>query len=270
MYRDGKQWNGSLINEAGRVRPRYMELVHYLDTMTIGRAELGPGATSMRDLLRRLNVSKEFQKERADYHGPITFEYIDYCRSDVENTWQIFKAERELYLKHGRSKPMHHLYSEASMGKAYLEDIGIEGFNERNPHFDPLVVGCFMESYYGGRSGVRIRHLIVEIIYCDFKSQYPTCNALMQLQRFLIASTIGVHRDRKEAFDFLKNAALEDLQLKETWPKLCGVALVEPDDDILPYRTPYGAENDDGSLIVNIGINRIISACPAWFTFADI
>lgn len=109
MYRDCKQANESLINEAGFVRPRYMELVHYLDTMTNRAGGTRPGPPGMRDLLRRLNVPKEFQKETADYHGQITPEYIDYCRSDVENTCQIFKAERELYLKHGRPKLMHHL-----------------------------------------------------------------------------------------------------------------------------------------------------------------
>src|ERR1700730_3970332 len=192
MYRDVKQMNGSLVNEAGKTRPRFMELVHYIDTITLGRALLGPGPTGMKDLLRRMNVPKEFQKESADYHGPITPEYILYCFSDVENTWQLSKAERELYLKHGRSKSMHHIYSEASMGKAYLEDFGIKGFNELNSNFDPLVLGSFMESYYGGRSG--IRHLIVEVIYCDFKSQYPTCNALMKLQRLFIASAIGVQK----------------------------------------------------------------------------
>jgi hypothetical protein len=83
-------------------------------------------------------------------------------------------------------------------------------------------------------------------------------------------SVNGVHRDRKEAFDLLRNVSLEDLQIKETWPKLCGVALVAPDDGILPYRSQYRAENEEGSLSVNIGINRIVSSCPAWFTFADI
>jgi hypothetical protein len=127
-----------------------------------------------------------------------------------------------------------------------------------------------MESYYGGRAGVRVRHVIVEVVYVDFKSQYPTINALMKLQDLLIAGQVGVHRDRKQAFNFLRDVTLGDLRDRETWPKLRGVALVDPNDDILPCRTRYGAENDDGSLNVNIGINRIISACPAWFTFADI
>jgi hypothetical protein len=120
------------------------------------------------------------------------------------------------------------------------------------------------------RAGVRVRHVIVEVVYVDFKSQYPTINALMKLQDLLIAGQVGVHRDRKQAFNFLRDVTLRNLRDRETWPKLRGVALVDPNDDILPCRTRYGAENDDGSLNVNIGINRIISACPAWFTFADI
>jgi len=73
--------------------PRFMGLVQYLDTMTFARSFLGPGPSGMKDLLRRLNVPKEFQKGIADYHGPITPEYIGYCRDDVENTWQILSQE---------------------------------------------------------------------------------------------------------------------------------------------------------------------------------
>ena len=247
-----------------------MELVEYLDTQTLARALLGPGQSSIKDLLRRLNVPEEFQKESADYDGPITPQYIDYCRSDVENTWQIFKALRDLYRRHGRTKPMQKLYSEASLGKAYLDDFGIEGFNKLNPNFDPVVLGCFMESYYGGRSEVRIRSDVAQVIHCDFKSQYPTVNALMGLQELLTAKKIGGRTDRPEAKTFLNSVTLEDLQKKETWRKLRGVSLVAPDDDILPFRAKYGEQEEDGSLNVNIGVNRIISACPAWYTFADV
>jgi hypothetical protein len=130
LYRDGAQINGAYIGENGKARPRHMEMLHFVDTGTLGRALLGPEPTKMDALLERLNVPKKFRKKTADYDGPITDEYIGYCRSDVQNTWEIFKAERELYLKHGRSKLLHHLLSEALLGKAYFEDLGIQGFNE--------------------------------------------------------------------------------------------------------------------------------------------
>jgi len=59
---------------------------------------------------------------------------------------------------------MKKIYSEASLGKAYLDDFGIKSFNKQNPAFDQKAIGAFMESYYGGRSEVRIRHESVEVI----------------------------------------------------------------------------------------------------------
>jgi hypothetical protein len=264
----GKTGEDTLSLSSGRART--MELVEYLDTQTLARALLGPGPSGMQALLDRLNVPKEFQKKTADYHGPITAEYIGYCRSDVENTWQIFRALRELYNKHGRSRPMQKVYSEASLGKAYLDDFGIQGFNKLNPAFDQVALGCFMETYYGGRSEVHVRHESVEVIHYDFKAEYSTVNALMDLQELLTAKQIGLKTDSPDSRAFLENVTLTELQRKETWKKLRGIALIEPDDDILPFRAQYGETEDDGAISVNIGINRVISACPAWYTFADI
>jgi hypothetical protein len=120
------------------------------------------------------------------------------------------------------------------------------------------VLGCFMESYYGGQSDVRIRHKIVEVIHCDFKSQYPTVNVLMALQSLLIARRIGIRRNDPKARRFLETVGLEGLQQKETWRRLRGVALIVPDDDILPFRAQYGTNEDDYSISVNIGGNRVI------------
>jgi hypothetical protein len=271
MFQSWRETNGARMLD-GQEAPklRMMSMTEYCDTQTLARALLGPGASSMKELLRRLNVPKEFQKETADYDGPITPEYIEYCRSDVENTWQLFKALRELYIKHGRTRPMHRIYSEASLGKAYLDDLGVVGFQKQNPDFNPEIIGAFMESYYGGRSEVRIRHENVEVMLCDFKSQYPTLNALMGLQRFVLGKNVGVHTNRPQAKTFLKTVTLDDLQIKQTWLKLCGVALIEPDNDILPFRAQYGEGKDADVLSVNIGMNKIISACPASYTFADI
>jgi hypothetical protein len=269
FLRSPKLPNGT-IEDGGISYTRRTELVQFIDTQMLACALLGPGPSSMKALLERLNVPKKHRKETADYHGPITPEYISYCRSDVENTWQIYKGCRELHRQQNLDTPMHRLYSGASLGKAYYGAFGIGGFNELNPDFDPFVLGCFMESYYGGQADVRIRHHIVEVIHCDFKSQYPTINVLMGLQDFLIADQIGVTRDDPEARRFLKTVWLDDLQRKETWRKMRGVALIAPDDDILPYRTQYGEEEEDGTLNVNIGVNRVISACPAWYSFPDI
>jgi hypothetical protein len=152
LYRGVKSQNGWLEPPSGEGEwiPLKMEMVEYLDTQTVSGALLGPGHSSMRALLERHNVPKQFRKGVADYHGPITPDYISYCEDDVENTWQIFKACRTLRLLHGRNVSMQKLYSPASLGKSYFKDLNIEGFTKLNPDFDPTVTGAFLETFYGG------------------------------------------------------------------------------------------------------------------------
>jgi hypothetical protein len=50
--------------------------------------------------------------------------------------------------------------------------------NTRNLEFDLCDVGASMDGYYGGKSEARIRHQIIECMLADFRSQYPSANAL--------------------------------------------------------------------------------------------
>jgi hypothetical protein len=59
--------------------------------------------------------------------------------------------------------------------------------NTRNLDVNPKDVGIAVEGYYGGRSEARIRHLIMECMHADFRSQYQSANALMKLQDLLLA-----------------------------------------------------------------------------------
>ncbi len=247
----------------------------FVDTMQLGRALLGASVGGSLEAIAKGLGIRDIAKGAADYDGPITEEYIDYCRNDVELTWQTYVKLRELYNKHALSTPIERIFSEASVGKGYLNDLGIEPFLEKNPNFDRKLCGLFMASMYGGRSEVRWRHEIKEGLQADFKSQYPTVNALMKLQRFNIAAHVTAV-ESKEAVQFLQTVSLQDLQKPDTWPKLCGVALVRPKDgDILPVRTVYEKDIDQGGgpLVMSmqqIGDNAIQSGPPAFWTFADV
>ena len=68
---------------------------------------------------------------------------------------------------------------------------------------------------------------------------------------------------------------LADLQRKETWPKLRGVALIRPAHDILPVRTVYHANDAQDTAeptlrAQQIGVNVIKSGPPTWWSFADV
>jgi hypothetical protein len=248
----------------------------FLDTMQLGRAMFGPGDNGMKGLLKKLKIA-DVSKGEADYEGPITREYIQYCRDDVHATWRIYEELRALWRKHGRSREIDRIYSEASIGKAYLKDFGITPFMKQNPNFDRRVIGACMETLYGGRSDVRIRHKVVEIIKPDFRSQYPSVNTLMKLQELRIAERIeaieGGPNDK--AARFLRGVTLDDMQNKDTWPKLRGVALIRPAGDILPVRTVYHAngfqdEADATLRAQQIGFNVVVSGPRTWYSFADI
>jgi hypothetical protein len=90
--------------------------LQFLDTQQLGRAMLEPGNSSIKGMLKSLKIDDETKGE-AEYDGPITGEYIDYCRSDVRATWRIFTELRALYIKHGRTREIDRIYSEASLGK---------------------------------------------------------------------------------------------------------------------------------------------------------
>ena len=58
-----------------------------------------------------------------EHGGPITTEYLGYLVDDVVATWDLDRAEREVFKRHGVSVSPWKIYSEASLGKAYFKDL---------------------------------------------------------------------------------------------------------------------------------------------------
>lgn len=79
---------------------------------------------------------------------------LDYAKDDVQCTWELFVKLRDLYKQHGVKKRITHIYSEASIGKAYFEELGVQSFfgydprlkvNTRNLNFDLRDAGASMD-----------------------------------------------------------------------------------------------------------------------------
>jgi hypothetical protein len=233
----------------------------FLDTATLGRALLGPGDLSLAGLCKRFNT--KIGKGHAEAHGgKLTLEYLDYARQDVATTWALYQAERDLYRRHGLSKPIWQILSEASLGKAYLEEMGIPRFLHAHPEVPPEIHGYGMVAYYGGRSEVRIRLKPTEVRYCDFKSQYATVNALMGLQDLLLARSVTVRDVTRETRDFLTTVRLEDLQVAAIWRYVRKLVKIRPQGDLLPVRAQFGPEGR------NIG-DVFVSGPPIWYALPD-
>ncbi|SFF01597.1 hypothetical protein [Nitrosomonas sp. Nm166] len=238
----------------------------FLDTATFGRALLGPGDSTLAGMGKRFKAFLLKMEGNVEHGGPLTETYLTYALQDVEATWALYQAEREVYRQHGLTKEPWKIFSEASIGKAYLQDLGIPPFLKRHIEFPRIAIGRAMMAYYGGRTEVRIRLQPIEVIYTDFTSEYPTVNALMNIQELLLAEKIGVEPCLEEAQHLLAILTLDDLLAKKTWPLLRCFVKVIPDGDLLPVRTTYGEQ----SAATNIGLNYVDSGPAVWYCLADI
>jgi hypothetical protein len=233
---------------------------HFIDLKTLASALLSR-RFSLQTLAAHLNTPA--QKHQTDEHGVITDAYLRYARADVQVTWECFQELRKRYAEHGFAKGPDRILSEASIGKSYLQKMGIKPLLACDPSFSRKRFGESMCAYYGGRAEVRNRRVICEILYCDFKSMYPTVNSLMGLWDFVISQSMTEHDTTIETQTFLEAITLEALQWAGRWKKLCTLVQLKPQEDILPVRAPY----DDQSY--TIGLNYLTTFAPLWYTLAD-
>jgi plasmid maintenance system antidote protein VapI len=235
----------------------------FIDTKTLAAA-LTSQSHSLASLAQALGVAA--QKHHTDEHGAaLTPDYIDYAMQDTQTTWECYARLQSLYELHGLElTTSHNIHSEASLGKAYLRDMGVKPWKQMHPDFPDDIIGNIMSAYYGGRSEIHIRKTPVQILYCDFLSMYPTVCTLMGLWRFVTAQGMDWQDSTEETRKLLEEITIPDLQKQDTWQSLCTLVQVMPDGDIFPVRAKYG-----GDAQYTIGSNFLTSDTPLWFTVAD-
>lgn len=233
---------------------------HFVDIKTFASALLSR-RFSLHTLAAALGTAT--QKRETDEHGMTTGAYLTYARTDVEVTWECFQELRKRYAAHGLDRSPDRMLSEASIGKAYLQQMGIKPLLGCDPSFPRQRFGEIFCAYYGGRAEVRNRRVVCEVLYCDFKSMYPTVNALMGLWEFVIAQGMTVQDTTLETQALLENIALQDLQRPATWRKLRTLVRLQPQGNALPVRCKYDRQT------FTIGLNSLTAAKPLWYTLAD-
>jgi hypothetical protein len=226
----------------------------FLDLSQLGGALLGATSdVSLKGLAKAFKTQHHKLDMPVTYGGVLTADDLLYARNDVQVTWEVYQALRALYRKHDLTTAMWHIYSEASIGKAYERDMGVPPPSERLD-LAPEILGKTMTALYAGRSEVLIRHLTTEIEYCDFKSQYPTVNALLGLQDLWLAKSISVDDVTTEIQHFLAahtvDSLLTFLRNPANWKRLRVVCRVRPRGDRLPVRADYGGDGRNMALPV--------------------
>ncbi|MDP9369581.1 MAG: hypothetical protein M3Q03_15105, partial [Chloroflexota bacterium] len=210
--------------------------------------------------------------------------------TDVLVTTELYVAQLEEHRRHPIAKAPSEVYSEATIGKAYLDAMGMHlpelvvdpdldlsyrdaqaslaKAEQKGTQLDrtSVVLGLATTTYFGGRTECRIRKTVVPVAYCDFASMYPTVNTLMDLWRLLTAERIRAVDATEEVQHFLDEVAPDDLFAPETWQRLPAIVEVLPDEDTLPARTRFG---DESYSTYGIGVNPVTSPRPLWYTLAD-
>lgn len=205
------------------------------------------------------------QKGDADYGDPaITPTFLDYAMADVQVTWECYERLAARYLALDLATPLAKVYSAASLGKAQLDAMGIAPWADVQPKVPPALVGRIMSAYYGGRSEVHRRREVVQVLYADFLSMYPTACSLMGLWRYVIADGIETFDATEEARSLLATTTAADLQRPDTWLRLAMLVELEPVRDLVPVRGKYDGEG------YTIGLNYLSTdGIAVWYTLAD-
>jgi hypothetical protein len=252
-----QETGGGMRNRSFKV-PAYRG--HFVDLKTVAAALL-----SRRGSLDSLasHLGTRTQKHETDEHGRLSEAYLDYGRTDVQVTWECYKDLNRRYQDHGLQRSIGRLLSEASIGKAYLQEMGIRPFLACDPTFPRDRFGEVLCAYYGGRAEVRNRRVIREVLHCDFKSMYPTVNSLMGLWELVIAERVVIDETTEETRRFLEGVTLQDLRSPALWRKLCTIVRVKPNGDVFPVRAEYDGVTN------TIGLNHLAADEPLWFTLAD-
>lgn len=236
---------------------------HFLDLKALAGAQYARPFSlgGLSKFLKVPNPKLEFE----DFQGPITEEMIAYAVRDVQTTWECYVELRERFGKlELESLPPEKVFSEASIGKGYLNEMGVGRWRKLQPDFPPKMIANILGAYFGGRSEVRIRRDLRQVMLCDFLSMYPTVCVLMGLWRFVVAQGVQCRDSTAEARQLLAEVDLGDLQSPGFWRQLTTLVRVAPNEDIFPVRANYSGEAQ-----TTIGTNRLSSGTPLWFTLAD-
>jgi hypothetical protein len=177
------------------------------------------------------------KKTGADYHGPVTSRFLDYCLNDVELTAELYQRCQERYRVFGLPVHPSRVYSSATLAKAIWEARGVVP-----PKLPPRVTGRLMAAFYAGKVECRVRAWEVgDVSVFDFTSQYPSLYCLLGAEQFLTARRISTQRSTEEVREWVEHLTFEDLLRKETWrdPRMWSLCEIEASGAILPVRSTY-------------------------------
>lgn len=241
---------------------------HFLDLHTLVHALTGE-SHSLESACQLFGAP--VRKGKTKEHGKITAKYIDYNRRDVDATYSLYLKAKDEFNMYGLNDTLSvtQVYSPASIGKAYFKKMNIKPFHAKNSgYISNEMLGYVTNTYFGGRSEVKVRKQPTLVTLLDFLSMYPSVCILLNLWDFITCHHIDQQEYTEGAKNFVHSITVDDFQHKDTWSRLNAIVQVEPDGgDILPVRAKF-----DNKETYNIGDCYVSSAQSKklWYALADV
>jgi hypothetical protein len=221
----------------------------FVDLRTFAAALTGTGH-SLKSAGEAFNCSQK--KSSADYQGPVTPSYLDYCLNDVDLTAELYAKCLDRYAEFHLPDHPSRVYSAASLVKAAFRARGVIPPNVVNLK----LLGRIMAAFYAGKVECRVVDREVrDVGVIDFTSQYPSLYCLLDAEQFLTAERIEERDSTEEVRAFLDSLSVDDLLRRETWgdPLMWTLCEVEARSDLLPLRSSYSQAAAEPT----IGWNRV-------------
>jgi len=233
-----------------------------LDLHTLGWA-LFNEQYSLKTACRVLETKN--QKFDHEPSGTVYSDEVEYARQDVRCTVDVLNALKQEFDKHPIDLHPDKAISPASVGKAYLQAMGITPPKEKFA-VSNYIHGVASQAYFGGRAECRIRNTPLPVVLTDFSSQYPTINSLLGNREVLIAESLSFKDATAEVRALVEQITLDDCFNPSYWKKMKFFARIRPDEDVVPVRAEY---SDDG-VTKNIGVNYFTSSKSTWLSGPDV
>jgi hypothetical protein len=175
------------------------------------------------------------------------------------------RLQRE-FGRHPVDLPPDRCYSPATLAKSYLSAMGIKPPQEKFKIPD-RISGIATQASAGGRAECMIRQTPVPDTYVDFHAQFPAVSKLLDCRKILCAKSLEFSDFTTGARQMVERVELEDCFRPAFWKRLRFIALVEPNDDVVPMRAKFGQRADSDP---TMAWNFLTSKQPIWMTGPDV
>ena len=189
-----------------------------------------------------IRFQTSIRKVQAEEHGKITPQYIDYNRNDVRATFELAKAMKAEYATYHLDLPPTKSFSPPpTLGKVYLNQMGVESFFFRNPQFPRDILGYAMECFYGGQSAYESARPRSGWWSSTSLACTPPCASSRTSGNMSSPSRSRTHDDTDAVRQLVNNPSLDTFKNQAAWRDLERHLSHQTDEDILPVRCHYRA-----------------------------